>query len=527
MRTGKVTATMLLAVVLTASAATAQPAASQCGGQAEDAIKLKTSKEISGSIFGTQTKCGEGTNYKKVMPLVEQAGLKWIRDLAYWSVVEREKGVLKVPANVENGINEAVARGLNVIMIIGYPNKFYPMKENFEEFKKGYARYCAFMAKELKGKVKAWEIWNEPCNLGFAQAFSGSWNAKEGKDTVWLHRYADTLEVAVKAIRSVDPDVAIIGGCSGGDCATYPMLDILKDRNAVDILDGITIHPYSYYMPPEVMPWGGKKIHERDGITLADDDHTYLSVIRRLKEKMKAVGMKHTDIYVTEDGYHTYYRDGTYGNGGGDYVFKAFKESTQAKYLARRFVLHRIAGIKVAIQYDFQDDGHNIKTCESTAGIVKDASHNFAPKPSFFAMQRICSLLDNTAEVFTPDWSVTLSQDRFAPSKWIFVEPYLIWDGEKIDSLNRAEKYLFKNTETGEVLLVLWHAIRVTDRQDLISDVTLDTVAYTGFSGIDIMTGEGFKVNASVKDGKTVFKDVIIPDYPVIIRMTPKNRNLK
>jgi len=142
-------------------------------------------------------------------------------------------------------------------------------------------------------------------------------------------------------------------------------------------------------------------------------------------------------------------------------------------------------------------------------------------------MQRICSLLDNTAEVFTPDWSVTLSQDRFAPSKWIFVEPYLIWDGEKIDSLNRAEKYLFKNTETGEVLLVLWHAIRVTDRQDLISDVTLDTVAYTGFSGIDIMTGEGFKVNASVKDGKTVFKDVIIPDYPVIIRMTPKNRNLK
>jgi len=29
-------------------------------------------------------------------------------------------------------------------------------------------------------------------------------------------------------------------------------------------------------------------------------------------------------------------------------------------------------------------------------------------------------------------------------------------------------------------------------------------------------------VNASVKDGKTVLKNVIIPDYPVVIRMTPK-----
>ncbi|RKY23507.1 MAG: hypothetical protein DRP83_09135 [Planctomycetota bacterium] len=512
MKMSKVIATMLLAVVLTASAA-----------MAADAIKLKTSKEISGSIFGTQTHFGQWWDYKKVMPLIEKAGFKWIRDDgAFWHRLEREKGVFKFPQYANDWVNDAQARGIDVVMLIGNaPPKHYSFKD-FEKFKEAYARYCTFMAETFKGRVKVWEMWNEPTNFDIRRAFGGSWNAKEGKDTVWLQRLVDITEVAAKAIRSVDPDVIIIGGANASPTATYHMLDMLKDRKLLHLLDGITIHPYSYYMPPEILPYGGKAMEERDGISIADDDHTYLSFVRRLKEKMKSVGMKNTDIYVTEDGYHTYYRDGKHGNGGGDYVFKAFKESTQAKYLARRFVLHRIAGIKVAIQYDFQDDGHDIKICEQTAGLVKDASHNFAPKPSFFAMQRICSLLDNTAEVFTPAWSVTLSQDRFAPSKWIFVEPYLIWDGEKIDSLNRAEKYLFKNKETGEVMLVLWHAIRVTDRQDLISDVTLDTVDYTGFSGIDIMTGKSFKVNASVKDGKTVFKDVIIPDYPVIIKMMPK-----
>jgi len=509
MRTSKVMTVILMAALL-------------YGGTvgAKEVIKLKTSKEISGSIFGTQTKCGEGSYDKKVMPLVEKTGFKWIRDIARWGAVEREKGAMKIPAKIEDGVNDAVSRGINVIMIIGYPNKLYP-KKNFKEFKKGYAAYCAFMAKELKGKVKAWEIWNEPTG-SFRPGFEGAWNAKKGKDCPWLQRYVDVIEAGVKAIRSVDPDVLIIGGCTGGGCATYHMLDILKDRNAVNILDGITLHPYSYYMPPEVVPWGGKQIHERDGITVADDDHTFLSLIRRLKEKMKSVGMKHTDIYVTEDGYHTYYRDGIHGNRGGDYVFKAFKESTQAKYIARRFLLHLVAGIKVAIQYDFQDDGYNIKACEETAGLIKHASYEYAPKPAFFVMQRICSLFSEPVKVFNPDWSVTLSQDRFAPSKWKFIEPYVIWDGEKIDSLNRAEKYLFKNTETGEVMLVLWHAIRVTDRQDLISDVTLDTADYAGFTGVDIMTGEGFKVNATVKDGKTVLKDVIIPDYPIIIKMTPK-----
>jgi len=510
MRTGKVIATMLLAVVLTASAA-----------MAADAIKLKTSKEIKSSNFGTHTHFGQWWDYKKVMPLIEKAGFKWIRDDgAFWHRLEREKGVFKFPQYANDWVNDAQARGIDVVMLIGNaPPKHYSF-EDFEEFKKAYARYCVFMAKTFKGRVKVWEMWNEPTTFDIRRAFGGSWNAKEGKDTVWLQRFVDITEVAVKAIRSVDPDVTIIGGATASPGGTYHMLDILKDRKLLHLLDGLTIHPYIYKLTPEMLPFGGPKINERDGVTLADDDHTYLSFVRRMKEKMKSVGMKNTDIYVTEDGISTFNRKKP--SSGSDYIFSGFKESSQAKYLVRRFILHRVAGIKVAIQYDFQDDGHDIKRSEQSFGIVKDASHNFKPKQAYFAMRNMCSLLSDPVKPFKPTWSVTADPDRYHPSQWEFTETSVMWDGEKIDALNRVEKYLFKNNETGEVLLVLWHAIRVTDRQDLISDVTLDTVDYTGFSGVDIMTGEGFKVNASVKDGKTVFKDVIIPDYPVIIKMMPK-----
>ena len=57
---------------------------------AEEAIQLKTSKEIPASIFGTQTHFGQWWDYKGVLPLVEKAGLKWIRDDFGWQNIEME-----------------------------------------------------------------------------------------------------------------------------------------------------------------------------------------------------------------------------------------------------------------------------------------------------------------------------------------------------------------------------------------------------------------------------------------------------
>jgi len=504
---------------------------------AEEAIQLRTSKEIPASIFGTQTHFGQWWDYKGVLPLVENAGFKWIRDDFGWQNIEMEKGVLNLNdpeaaqnllknnayfKNADNYVNDANARGIDVIMVLVYGNKHYPY-ENFEEFKKGYANYCAFAAKHFKGKVKVWEIWNEPSVFEIRKAYGGSWNAKEGAETPWLQKYTDLIIAAAKAIRKVDPDATIIAG----SCifpVNYHFMDLLKEKGGIELLDGLVIHPYTYKLPPEVSPYGGDVIAERDGMSVSDDN-TYSSIIRRMKEKMKEVGMRTTDIYATEFGFSTYHPTiGSAAIGPGGNLFGGFSEQAQAKYLARYFILHLVNDLKVAMQYDFQNDGFNSrKHLEHNFGLVKHPGSNYEPKPSYYALQRICSLLSEPVKQFKPDWQTTVSPDRYLLSKnWKYIEPYIMWDGQEIQSLNRVEKYLFKNSETGEVMLVLWNAVRSSDRQPLLSDVTLDTADYTGFAGIDIMTGKSFKVNSSVKDGKTIFKNVIIPDYPVVIKMSPK-----
>ncbi|RKY07107.1 MAG: hypothetical protein DRP56_06310 [Planctomycetota bacterium] len=484
---------------------------------AEEAIQLKTSKEIPASIFGTQTH----GDRRGTLPLIEKAGLKWVRNCIGWPQVEEVKGVLEIPKGHEGWVNDVVSRGINVNMILAYQNKHYPF-DDFEKFKKGYANYCAFMAKTLKGKVKVWEIWNEPSVFYIRKAYGGSWNAKEGTETPWLQKYTDLTIAAAKAIRNVDPDATIIAG----SCifpVNYHFMDLLKEKGGIELLDGLVIHPYTFKLPPEVSPYGGDVIAERDGMSVSDDN-TYSSIIRLMKEKMKAVGMRTTDIYATEFGFSTYHPTiGSAASGPGGNLYEGFSEQVQAKYLARYFILHLVNGIKVAIQYDFQNDGTGVKNAEHNFGLVKHPSQNYEPKPSYYAVQRICSLLSEPVKQFKPDWQTTVSPDRYLTSKnWKYIEPSVIWDGQEVQSLNRVEKYLFKNSETGEVMLVLWNAVRSSDRQPLLSDVTLDTADYTGFAGIDMMTGKSFKVNSSVKDGKTVLTNVTIPDYPVVIKMSPK-----
>ena len=494
-----------------------------CAGSvsAEEVVKLKTTKEISGSMFGTQTHFGQSWKIE-VLPKVAKGGFKWIRDEVYWGGVELEKGVLKVREKEQTWVDQAHANGINIMIPLNYGNKFYPYTD-FEAFKKGYVNYCAFLAKHFKGKVAVWEIWNEPTN-NFRKWFkdSGSWNAKEGTDTVWLQKYADMVIAATKAIKEVDPDAVVIAGSCLAP-VNHHFMDILKAKGEIKLLDGLAIHPYPFKLPPEVQPYGGAVIKERDGIDAADDDHTYSSAIRRLKEKMKATGMKNTDLYVTEFGYTTFYR--TLGSPkGGDTVYEAFSYEAQAKYLARYWFLHLVGEVKAAIQYDFHDDSIGVnKHPEGHFGMIKRKSQNYEPKPAFYTIQRMCSLFCDPVKLFKDGFEVTVSPDRYLPSEnWKYIEASVVWDGQEIQSLNRVEKYLFKNTETGEVMLVLWNAVRSSDRQDLMSNVTLDTTDYKGFSGIDIMTGKSFNVNASIENSKTVLKDVIIPDYPVIIKMTPK-----
>ena len=472
----------------------------------------RSSKDIKSSIFGTMTHLNwVNWDYKEILPLVEKAGIKWIRAYESWGAIEREKGVMKIPARTDLWVNDALKRGINIQMELVFGNKHYPYKD-FEAFKKGYANYCAFVVNHFKGRVQVWELWNEPHNFGFGKAYGGSWNAKEeseGKECAWLRKYTDTVIAGAKAIRKADPTAIIFTNCDNPQA--YPFLDLLKAKKAVHLFDGISIHPYSYKMTPEVRPYGGK-LKKRDGVVVADADHSFSSEVRVLREKMKSVGMNPKNLYNTEFGYQTMHRTK-------DALFEGITDSAQAKYIARQMILQLVNEIPLAMQYCFQDRGRG-----GQYGLIRHPKHNRVPKPSYYATQKVCSLFSSPVKLYKPEWQVKVNPDSHHGSKnWKRFDTYMIWDGEKLESLNRVEKYLFTSGDK-ELILVLWNAIRADgERKPLLTkNIILGTSEYSNPLAIDLMTGATYDIKSEVKGNKTFLKDVIVPDYPIVIKMFKK-----
>jgi hypothetical protein len=487
------------------------------GSGAVEPIENKPSGEIGRSIFGTCLHVSGWWKHEDILPMVEKTGFTWIRDSVGWAAVEKQKGVLQIPDEDMAWIDDACARGFNICMPLVYFNPLYGHKD-WPALCEAYARYCVFTIGELKDKVQVWEIWNEPALFfRLRTSFGGSWNATEGSETPWLQRFTEMLIAAAQAIRAEHPEVTIVAG----DIilpVNYHLLDLLKERDALDLLDGIVLHPYTHRVTPETMPWGGPRMNERDGVVVIDDDHSYASVVRRTREKMKAVGMKTTDIYVTESGFATQ----PHSREQADAQNMGHNLETQAKYLARMFLLHKALDVKVAIQYDFQDDSMKYKLVhpEGNFGLVMGEEHGYRPKPSWHVMRRLCSLLADPMRVWTPDWTVTVDPPGYINNrKWPYTPGVTTWDGSPIKALDRVLTHLFRNDETSDVLLAAWNAIEPGPRSHLLATIALGTDAYSEFEGIDLMTGRRFDVKVVKTAGMTKLEDVIIPDYPIVIRM--------
>ncbi|MBN1557540.1 MAG: hypothetical protein JW951_05275 [Lentisphaerae bacterium] len=488
---------------------------------AEDAIPLRTTPQIESSIFGTCTHFPNrrGWVHEDLLPIIEETGFKWIRDYASWAEVEKEKGVLRIPDEHWAWINDAHARGLNICMPLVFFNWKHSMKD-WPAYCEAYARYCTFVVGELKDKVQIWELWNEPAVFFRTRApFGGEWNAREGPDTPWLKHFMEFMITAARAIRAEHPEVILVAGDVVLPVNCH-MLDMLKEQDAVDLLDGIVLHPYCHRVTPETLPWGGPKNNERDGVVTADDDHSYASAVRRTREKMRAVGMKTTDIYVTESGFSTQ----PHSREHADAQDMGLNLETQAKYLARMFLLHKALGVKVAIQYDFQDDTVKYEPIhpQGKFGLILDKERGYVKKPAWFAMRRICSLFADPVQVWQPDWSVDVEPPGYINnSKWPYTPGVTTWTDQEVKALDRVMTYVYRNEETGEVLLAAWNAIEPGPRSHLITTITLGTDQLAVGDGVDLMTGEAFGVNAEAADGKTVLTEVIVPDYPIVIRMKP------
>ncbi len=164
--------------------------------------------------------------------LLAGLGVSWVRGFVPWNTFELSPGHLNEPelSALETGL-AALPKGTKVILDVvntpqwesGSADPAMPPRDPAD-----YARFVGTMARRLKGRVAAWEIWNEE------------------DDSLWWASgpnpaaYTALLKAAYPAIKTAAPSATVVlGGLTGND---YEFLSELYADGAKGSFDAVGVH---------------------------------------------------------------------------------------------------------------------------------------------------------------------------------------------------------------------------------------------------------------------------------------------
>ena len=175
-----------------------------------------------------------------------------------------------------------------------------------------WQRYVGAVARRYKGRIAAYEIWNEP---DLKQTWTGS-----------VQQMVELTREASRAIRQIDPAARVVSPAAAGVDVNW-LADFLA-RGGGESVDVIGYHFYVTPKPPEAM----------------------LDLIRRVKQAMAEHGAAGKPLWNTETGWaHP----------------KPFpSEELAAAYVARSYVLSWAAGVERFYWYAW--DNHRWVSLEMT-----------------------------------------------------------------------------------------------------------------------------------------------------------------
>jgi hypothetical protein len=259
----------------------------------------------------------------RILDRLTAAGVEWVRIDVGWASFEPEgPGSIdrEYARRVDASVDKARARGLQVLLTAWLTP---PWANDGRGVRAGpddpadYARFLEWVAERYRGRVAAWEIWNEPNLPDF-------W--KDG-----TAEYADLLRAAYPAVKAGDPDALVVLGGPAYNDTDY--LSALYDLGVGGSFDVMATHPYQ-------------------GIASAapetpDDGTKYtLAHVVAVRELMIARGDGAKPIWFTEFGWSAHatpvgapnWRRGVTDAEQGDYFVRTLRwVATHAPYVTKVF----------------------------------------------------------------------------------------------------------------------------------------------------------------------------------------------
>lgn len=295
-----------------------------------------------------------------------RVGVKWARCQTGWCRCEPEKSRLDFTW-LDEVVNSLLAIGIQPWFNLGYGNKLYTPQAPTEVavgwapiFSKtaesGWLRFVKAIAGHFRGRVRHWEIWNEP-NI---QKF---WQPQKPNPA----DYARLVRITAPVIRQQVPDAVIIGGALAGMPVKF--LSGCLESGLSEHVDRISFHPY------RALPEQG---YEKDLAALR-------SLLAEYNPKIK--------LWQGECGCPSK----SMPDAGWSFPKAAWTESRQAKWLTRRILTDLCLGIELTSYFHTVDLlnynwGEGPSGHDQFMGLLR--GDDYTAKPSYSAYQHVCALFD-------------------------------------------------------------------------------------------------------------------------------------
>lgn len=341
-------------------------------------IRPITSREIKSSALGVgfETLDRKLFDPQKCYKQLGELGIKWARCQTGWNRCEQVKGVYDFKW-LDDVVDNLLAVGIQPWFNVGYGNKMYtPGAENnsavgwipmnTEDAMIGWENFVQALSFHFKGRVKHFELWNEPNVTPF-------W--RPGKLTPEV--YVEFIKRSKQAIHSQMPDAIIIGGGFGG----FPT-DFLTKSLEIGLgkhIDKLSFHPYTLF--PEK---NSKEKEYKDDV--GDWKKLVIGYNPEITLWQGECGCPSTD------------------NSVGALCNYKWNESRQARWLLRRLINDLRLDLEMISWYHTCDQGRYGKAVyepnkkvNAYFGLLR--LDDYSPKPSYYAFQNMCALFDSETKV--------------------------------------------------------------------------------------------------------------------------------
>jgi hypothetical protein len=441
-------------------------------------LKPRSGHEINSSVLGVgfETLDRELFNPAKCYEPLGKLGIKWARCQTGWNRCEKVKGQYDF-SWLDEVVDNLLIVGIQPWFNVGYGNKLYTpgaennsavgwIPTNSEEAMKGWENFVKALAVHFKGRVRYYELWNEPNVTPFWRPVKPSPEA-----------YVEFIRRTEGALHQEFPDAVVIGGGFGGFPTGFLARSL--EIGLVQYIDKLSFHPYT--LIPEWYPNGNEYIDE-------------------VSDWRKLIAKYNPEMNLWQ---------GECGCPSTNYSVGALKkydwnESRQARWLLRRLINDLGLGLEMISWYHTCDQAGYGKAVYAPSekvnayfGLLR--LDDYSPKPSYYAFQNMCALFDSQTQVSD------------------FGE-MMISFAEDVDTSALKHATFIRD---GFFVCAYWLAVNVTeDRESQSFDIRVNLNSNSLLKKpvlIDPMNGQVMKLDGTLKKMNWYFPGVPLKDYPMII----------